>query len=151
MDEAKLKAITGGDKVTARLMWGNPFTFAPAFKLLMAGNYRPMRSADDAMRRRFHLIPFKTKPEKLDRTLRDKLRGELGGILKWAIEGAVEWQRIGLAPPRVVVEATSEYFQGEDTLGAGSRSGAQEDPSTRLRRRRSIAISKAGRRRPASM
>lgn len=117
-DEAKLKAITGGDPITARRMRQDFFTFKPKFKLFMAGNYRPaMRSADDAMRRRFHVIPFRHKPPAIDKQLPEKLRSERGGILQWAIEGAIYWQQLGLAPPADVVEATDEYFEAENALG----------------------------------
>jgi putative DNA primase/helicase len=118
-DEGKLKAISGGDKITARYMRGDFFTFEPQFKLLLAGNHRPrMRSADDAMRRRMQVIPFRYKPSSVDKGLREKLQGELGAILRWAIEGEAERRRLGgLAPPRVVVEATNEYFKSENTIG----------------------------------
>lgn len=118
-DEAKLKAISGGDNVTARYMRGDFFTFALQFKLLLAGNHRPrMRSADDAMRRRMHVIPFRHKPASVDRQLREKLKAELGGILKWAVEGEIERGRIGgLNPPKSVVAATDEYFASENTIG----------------------------------
>src|SRR5262249_25797458 len=117
-DEAKLKAITGGDRITARFMRGNFFSFEPTFKLFMAGNYRPaMRSPDDAMRRRFLVIPFTHKPERIDKSLPEKLRTELGGILAWAIEGELERQRIGLAAPKAVLDATAEYFEAEDAIG----------------------------------
>lgn len=117
-DEAKLKAITGGDPITARFMRGNFFTFRPMFKLLMSGNHRPrMRSADRAMRRRFHMIPFLHRPAAPDLQLMDKLRGEYAGILKWAIEGELDRRRIGLCPPPSVVAATDEYFENENALG----------------------------------
>lgn len=117
-NESRLKAITGGGPVAARYIRGDVFVFTPICKLLMCGNHRPsMRSADDAMRRRFHLIPFVHKPAKLDKALPEKLHAELGGILRWAIAGALKWHREGLAPPRSVVDATDEYFSSEDTLG----------------------------------
>lgn len=82
-DEGKLKAISGGDKITAHFMRQDDFTFEPQFKLLLAGNHRPrMRSADDAMRRRMHVIPFRHKPKVVDKQLREKLRKELPGILR---------------------------------------------------------------------
>lgn len=117
-DEAKLKRLTGGDRISARFMRSNFFEFAPTFKLLFAGNYRPaMRSADSAMRRRIRIIPFEHVPLRDDKELRDKLRSELGGILKWAIEGSVLYWCEGLAPPPAVVEATGAYFQAEDVIG----------------------------------
>jgi putative DNA primase/helicase len=117
-DEAKLKAITGGDPVTANFMRGNPFTFWPRFKLVLSGNHRPrLRSADTGMRRRLHVVPFKHKPPAVDLMLPELLIAELGGILRWAVEGELERRRIGLAPPPVVRQATDEYFEAENTIG----------------------------------
>jgi putative DNA primase/helicase len=116
-DEAKLKQITGGDPITARFMRGNFFTFRPTFKLLLAGNHRPrMRSADLALRRRFHMVPFLTRPAKPDPKLGEKLRAEYPGILSWAIAGELDRRRIGLSPPPSVVAATDEYFEAENVL-----------------------------------
>jgi putative DNA primase/helicase len=118
-DEAKLKAISGGDKITARYMRGDFFSYEPQCKLLLAGNHRPrLRSADDAMRRRLQVIPFRRKPASVDKHLRDKLRSELSGILMWAVAGELARRRLGgLMPPRAVQAATDEYFHDENTLG----------------------------------
>src|SRR5262249_27360403 len=37
--------------------------------------------------------------------------------LRWAVTGCLEWQRQGLKPPAVVLEATSDYLAAEDTFG----------------------------------
>jgi putative DNA primase/helicase len=95
------------------------FEFTPQFKLLIAGNHKPgLTSVDEAIRRRFHLIPFTvTIPtEERDKDLVDKLKPEWGGILQWAIDGCLEWQRIGLAPPKAVLDATEAYMHEEDAL-----------------------------------
>jgi putative DNA primase/helicase len=55
--------------------------------------------------------------EERDASLTEKLKGEWPGILAWAIAGCLEWQRIGLAPPMAVREATGEYLEAEDALG----------------------------------
>lgn len=118
--ESKIKSLTGGDKISARFMRQDFFEYKPQFKLLIAGNHKPsIRDVDEAMRRRLHLIPFVVTipPEKRDKTLPDRLLAEKDGILRWALEGCLEWQRIGLQPPRSVVNATAEYFQAEDVLG----------------------------------
>src|SRR5205814_704712 len=82
-------------------------------------NHRPrMRWADDAMRRRMQVIPFRHKPKNVDKGLREKLRLELPGILRWAIQGELERRRLGgLNPPRAVQAATDDYFRDENTLG----------------------------------
>lgn len=115
--EARIKALTGGDPVTARYMRQDFFTFEPKFKLLIAGNHKPrLRNVDDAMKRRFHLLPFTQTfgADIRDPDLTEKLKSEHPGILQWIIDGAVAYYRDGLDPPPVVCEATAEYFQSED-------------------------------------
>lgn len=119
--EAKIKALTGGDPITARFMRQDDFTFLPQFKLVIAGNHKPgLRNVDEAIKRRLHLIPFTVTitKENRDERLSEKLQAEAGGILQWAIDGCVEWARVGLRPPGAVVAATAEYLDQQDTLGA---------------------------------
>jgi putative DNA primase/helicase len=57
--ESKIKTMTGGDPVSARFMRQDFFEFTPQFKLIIAGNHKPtLRSVDEAIKRRFNLIPF---------------------------------------------------------------------------------------------
>jgi putative DNA primase/helicase len=117
--ENKIKALTGGDTISARLMRQDFFDFTPAFKLMVAGNHKPgLRSVDEAIKRRFNLIPFTvTIPtEERDPKLAEKLQAEWPGILQWMIDGCLEWQRIGLAAPAIVVEATKDYLDSEDAV-----------------------------------
>ena len=119
-NETKDKAITGGDKVSARFMRQDFFEYLPQFKLVIAGNHKPsIRNVDEAMKRRLHLIPFTVTipPEKRDGKLTEKLLKERDGILAWAVEGCMLWRQHGLKAPKVVVEATDEYFEDEDSIG----------------------------------
>ncbi len=115
--ESRIKALTGGDPITARYMRQDFFTFEPKFKLLIAGNHKPkLRNVDEAMRRRLHLIPFTVTvpPKQRDPDLAQTLEREAPGIMAWVVEGAAEYLRVGLAPPAVVRDATAEYFGEED-------------------------------------
>ena len=117
--EAKIKAITGGDKITARFMRQDYFEFTPQFKLVIAGNHKPsLRSVDEATRRRMRLIPFsETIPlAERDRALTEKLKAEWLGVLAWMIDGCLAWQRDGLAPPPAVRGATAAYLETEDPI-----------------------------------
>jgi putative DNA primase/helicase len=117
--EPKIKTLTGGDRISARFMRQDFFEFTPQFKLLIAGNHKPgLRGVDEAMRRRLHLIPFSvTIPEaERDPRLSEKLQGEWGGILQWAIDGCLEWRRVGLAPPAAVLDATARYLASQDGI-----------------------------------
>jgi putative DNA primase/helicase len=116
--ESRIKSLTGGDRISARVMRGDPFEYVPAFKLWIAGNHRPvLRNPDPAMRRRLHLVPLTFVPSKPDKELADALREELPGILAWAIRGCIAWQREGLNPPDVVRQASDEYFAEQDIIG----------------------------------
>jgi putative DNA primase/helicase len=113
--EARIKQITGGDRITARFMRQDFFTFIPHFKLTIVGNHQPvLRNVDEAARRRFNIVPFTRKPERADPQLEEKLRAEYPAILRWIIEGCLDWQRNGLTRPASVVAATDDYFGEQD-------------------------------------
>src|SRR6185437_3735008 len=82
--ESRIKALTGGDRITARFMRQDFFEFLPQFKLLIVGNHKPgLRGVDEAIRRRMHLIPFTVTipPAERDETLPERLREEWPGIM----------------------------------------------------------------------
>jgi putative DNA primase/helicase len=117
--EAKIKALTGGDPITARFMRQDFFTYVPQFKLLIAGNHKPgLQGVDEAIRRRLNLIPFAVTipPKERDLRLPEKLKAEWPAILRWAIDGCLEWRRRGLDQPQAVRAATDEYLADEDVF-----------------------------------
>ena len=129
--ESRIKALTGGDPVTARFMRQDFFTFEPVFKLLIAGNHRPgLRGVDEAIRRRMNLLPFTVTIPTAERDLHlpEKLRKEWPGILKWAIDGAVEWKEGGLKAPTAVIDATADYLDAEDALAGWLAECCMADP-----------------------
>lgn len=118
--ESRLKALTGGDRIKARFMRQDFFEFDPTFKLWISGNHKPkLRGVDQAMRRRFNLVPFAvTIPEKeRDPRLPEKLKAEWPAILRWAIDGYSAFRQNGLDTPASVRKATNEYFDTEDSVG----------------------------------
>ncbi|WP_459750945.1 phage/plasmid primase, P4 family [Streptomyces sennicomposti] len=117
--EALVKQLTGGDPVTCRALYGQPFTYVPSFLLMVAGNYRPaILSQDTGIWRRVKLIPFEATFRGADRdaSLPGKLRDEAEGILAWAVRGAIEWHASGLQEPASVQTATQDYRESEDRL-----------------------------------
>ena len=118
--ESKIKTLTGGDRISARFMRQDFFEFVPRFKLVIGSNHKPgLRTVDEAIRRRLHLLPFTVSIPKSeqDEKLPEKLHEEWPAILRWAIEGCLAWQREGLNPPEVVTEATDAYLSAEDVTG----------------------------------
>jgi putative DNA primase/helicase len=119
--EALVKQLTGGDKVTARFLHGEFFEFVPTFKVFLAVNHKPdIRGTDHAIWRRVRLIPFDvTIPDgQQDKGLPGKLEAERQGILRWAVEGCLAWQREGLETPEAVKLATADYHDEMDVVGA---------------------------------
>jgi putative DNA primase/helicase len=118
--ESLIKSLTGGDALTARLLFSEYFTFVPQFKIWLAANHKPdIRGTDLAIWRRVRLIPFNVViPDgEQDKTLPAKLKDELPGILAWAVRGCLAWQSEGFAAPEAVTAATAAYREESDVLG----------------------------------
>ena len=119
--EALVKSLTGGDKVRARRMRQDYWQFDPTHTAFLCTNHKPeIRGTDAGIWRRIRLIPFtETIPgAEQDKKLPEKLRVELPGILAWAVEGCLEWQRDGLKAPEEVRKATGAYRSEMDVIGA---------------------------------
>ncbi len=84
LDEATIKALTGGDRITVRRLYADYFTFQPTFKIVLAANAKPtIAGQGPAIWRRIRLVPFAvTIPEsERDPRLLETLTGELRGVL----------------------------------------------------------------------
>jgi putative DNA primase/helicase len=117
--ESRVKALTGGDPISARFMRQDFFEFTPQFKLMIAGNHKPaLRTVDEAIRRRLNLIPFTVTipPAERDPNLTQALREEWPAILDWMTVGCDDWREYGLMPPPAVLAATEAYLNAEDSV-----------------------------------
>ncbi|MEU2717701.1 phage/plasmid primase, P4 family [Streptomyces sp. NPDC007205] len=122
-DEARVKLLTGGDRIKARRMRQDFFSFEPTHKLWLLGNHRPeVGTGGFAFWRRMRLIPFErvvSDDRKID-NLADILVTEEGpGILGWLIDGARRYlggDRDLTGPERVRI-ATTAYAETEDHAG----------------------------------
>ena len=127
-NEGRVKTLTGGDPIQARYMRQDYITFDPTHIFVVFGNGRPRLrgAAQAAWRRRLQMTIYPQRfgdraiPERdiilADRQLREKLRGELPGILYRLIQGCLEYQRIGLCPPDTVRHASEEYLREENLI-----------------------------------
>jgi putative DNA primase/helicase len=118
--ESLVKAMTGGDALAARFLHAEWFEFVPVFKLWLHTNHKPtIYGTDLAIWRRIRLVPFTVTipPDEQDRDLGRKLQAELPGILAWAVQGCLAWQRDGLGAPEEVTQATQDYRAEMDKLG----------------------------------
>jgi putative DNA primase/helicase len=119
-DEAKMKTLTGGDRITARLMRQDYFTFQPTHTLWLMGNNQPkVTTGEHSFWRRLRLIPFAHRvsdAEKIEGLHQQLVTEEGPGILAWIVRGALDVQEHGLGEPATVVTATAEYAAEEDHL-----------------------------------
>ena len=117
--EAKIKQMTGGDRLKGRPLYGTHIQFNIIGKLWLATNCLPqINNSDHGIWRRIVAIPFNHtfKADEQDKGLKGKLLSELPGILNWAIEGSLAWQEQGLNPPSIVDEQVTDYRSSMDSI-----------------------------------
>jgi len=120
LDEAIMKQLTGEDTISARFLYHEGFEYRPQFKIWLATNHKPaIWETSDAIWRRIKLIEFNRQfaGRRADLALRGKLEAELAGILTWAVQGCLTWQKYGLGEPQRISLATHGYRQESDQIG----------------------------------
>lgn len=130
-DVVLLKRLTGDDTITARFLYREYQEFRPEFKIFLAANHEPKLPADDeAVWRRFVVLPFDIQVKRKQHDLKDRLREEMPGILAWAVHGAWRYyanyysQSRPLERPKRVQEAIEQYrarCEAEGTIGTAER------------------------------
>jgi putative DNA primase/helicase len=119
--EPLLKALTGGDTVSARFLYSETFDFVPELKLWFGTNHKPrVQGTDHGIWRRMRLIPFDVQiaDSDQDKHLSEKLTSERSGILNWLLEGCRFWREAdSLVQPEAVLRATAEYRLEMDIIG----------------------------------
>ncbi len=132
--EARVKAVTGQDKISCRFLYGEFFEYRPQFKIWMAMNHKPVISGTGhSIWRRIRLIPFTQNFEnRSDKQLAAKLRDELPGILNWALAGLQAWQRDGLGTAKAIDEATNEYRRESDLVSQWLEECTERDIDGRM-------------------
>ncbi|MGP3992048.1 phage/plasmid primase, P4 family [Streptomyces sp. 3N207] len=122
-DEARVRLLTGGDKIKARRMRQDYFSFTPTHHLWLLGNHRPeVTTGGFAFWRRIRLLPFeRVVPDecKIDNLAFELVHDEGPGILHWLVEGARRYltTRDNLEGPARVRMATTAYATTEDHIG----------------------------------
>ena len=117
--EGTVKRLTGGDRLKARRMREDFWSFSPTHTFVMLTNHRPVVSGqDEGIWRRLRLVPWDvviTEAER-DEDLPDKLALELPAVLAWLVTGYRQWRAHGLGDPDQVLEATGKFRAESDAL-----------------------------------
>ena len=119
-DTSFVKTLTGRDRVTARFLHQNEFSFTPKFKLILNTNYLPTITDNTIFKSgRVRVVSFNKHfgEREQNKKLKDDLKAESAGILNWMIEGLYLYRREGLTPPAAVQGSTEEYESDSDKIG----------------------------------
>lgn len=119
--ESLVKGLVSGDSMAVRRLYCAPVQFTPGFKLVMAGNHKPLvKGHDHGIWRRVRLVPFNRtfSPEERDPHLLGQLKAESQHILAWMVAGCLLWQQCALSDtPAMIRQATLAYQQDQDLTG----------------------------------
>jgi putative DNA primase/helicase len=120
LNEAVIKAMTGGEPFLVRALHADFIEVVPRFKLTLSGNHKPeIRGTDDGIWRRVMLVPWDVQiPEaRRDPDLVVKLFAEAPGVLNWLVAGLIDYLEAGLRVPDQVKAATDGYREDSDPMG----------------------------------
>lgn len=135
LNEALIKAVTGGEPMAVRALHRGFFDLRPQFKLTVGGNYRPeIPGTDEGIWRRMKLIPWDQSISDADRDeeLPAKLRAEADGVFLRLVDGLIDWMENGLVEPDAVTVATAQYREDSDPLARFLNTCTAVDPSARV-------------------
>jgi len=135
LNEALIKAATGGEPMAVRALHRGFFDLQPLFKLIIGGNYKPdIPGTDEGIWRRMKLVPWNAHVEEADRdeTLPGKLRAEAAGVFNHMVKGLLDWLAHGLIEPAAVKEATAQYREDSDPLARFLKLCTEMDPQSRV-------------------
>lgn len=117
--EGTVKRLTGGDRVKARRMREDFWSFDPSHSFMMLTNHKPLvGGTDEGIWRRLRLVPWDVivPVAEQDLLLGDRLELEADVVLAWLLAGYSAWRQDGLGEPEAVVKATREYRDESDAL-----------------------------------
>jgi putative DNA primase/helicase len=120
LGEGTVKRLTGGDRLKARRMREDFWSFDPSHTFLMLSNHKPVvTGTDEGIWRRIRLVPWDVSipPEERDLNFGDRLLPELDYILTWLAAGHADWRAHGLDEPAAVSAATAAYRGESDAIG----------------------------------
>lgn len=134
-NEQRLKSLTGSDKVKARFLRKEYFTFNPTFKFWLAVNHKPnITDNTEGFWRRIRLVPFEQNfsVKNCDTQLESKLLKEASGILNWIVKGCLAWQKNGLIVPDKVKTLTQEYRRESNVIELFLEEMTVQNPESRI-------------------
>ena len=139
LDSAAMKTMTGRDTLVTRGLFENSFSFVPQFTLWLNTNYLPAVTDDTVFSsNRIWVIEFNEHfgEDSQDKDLKDLFRDPANKptILKWLMDGCLDYWQNGLQVPACVRTATAEYKRKCDRIGRFIEERCEVDYSYRVER-----------------
>lgn len=132
-DDQRVKELVSREHISARALYGESFDFMPTHTIFIRGNHQPVAlDAGDGFWRRIALIRFKRQFNECERVPdldRRILETERDGVLMWAIDGCLSWQKTGMSIPRTIRKDGDQYRRDSDQLGEWIETRCQVDES----------------------
>ena len=132
--DAALKSIVSGELITADRKYEHPITFRPCATLVFGTNHLPeLRDVSHGMFRRAIVIPFNRvfAEEEQDKSLAEKLKAELPGIMNAALKAmAGVIHRGGFTATGEVTEATKNWRHEGDQVARFVEEECTLDPTS---------------------
>lgn len=114
LDESTIKAMTSGEPMTVRALYGVPFEFHPSHCVIVAMNPKPnVKASDYGTWRRLRLVHFTevlgAQEGDLDLRARALAEDARAAVLAWLVEGYELYRAEGLEPPAAVLAETAAW------------------------------------------
>ena len=115
------KTLTGGEKISTRKLYANPFDYKPQFKIVFNTNYLPLVTDNklfDSDRVRIITFDRHFSDTEQNKNLKRELQEPeiLSSILNWCLQGLNDFKQLGECPPDSVKAATKEYEHEFDKI-----------------------------------
>ena len=138
IDDASLKGIVSGEPTTVEHKFKDPFVMRPFATCWFGTNHMPhTRDFSDALFRRALVVEFnnKFKPElgNCDPQLKDKLLGELPGILSLALDAYADALQNGFTMPASCMEAREKWRLEADQVAQFVEDECERVPDAKVR------------------
>ena len=122
LNDKRIKNLTGGDKISARALYGDQIEFKTQAKILMITNPKPLMNVQDiAMVDRTQFVPFRVRFERGNiesKKFVDNICDLwIDECFSWMVDGAMKWfKKEKLTPAKICREQLDEYLKELDTV-----------------------------------
>ena len=121
LDVALFKSLTGGETISARKLYQEPFEFLPQFKICINCNSLPVVTDDTLFQsERVRILTFDRhfEPQEQNKHLKQELQAAevLSSVFNWALDGLREYKKNGEQPPQSVLISTDLYKKQSDKI-----------------------------------